>query len=190
MQTWEDDQLGIFKFDRYEWSRMFELPAFSVFRYDGIEKPAANAGSPFVELMFEADDEEDIPTEEEIAVARLTINNHQNLLNEGIVALFNDILGKEPDSGMWWHLDIKHVREIIVARLVGSHANPLIKPEDLHMLMGQPSILVQESNCGYDQPCAIIRVEAIFEPEHGIGLLTDGNRILGTGYQMDVSPFE
>ena len=38
MQTWEDDQLGIFKFDRYEWSRMFELPAFSVFRYDGIEK--------------------------------------------------------------------------------------------------------------------------------------------------------
>ena len=32
--------------------------------------------------------------------------------------------------------------------------------------------------------------EATFDPEHGIGLLTDGHQILGTGYQMDVSPFE
>jgi hypothetical protein len=190
MQTWKDAQLGTFMYDGHGWwSRTFELPAFSVFRYGGFNEPPAKAGSPIVDILFEADDEKGIPTEGEIAVARRTIDNHRQLVSEGIVALFKDILGKGPDSGMWWHSDIENVREMVSGRFVGPHESSLLEPEDLHLLMGKPSIVVQESGYGYDQPCAIICFEAIFEPEHGIGLLTDGNRILGIGYQMDVSPF-
>ena len=31
--------------------------------------------------------------------------------------------------------------------------------------------------------------EAEFDIEHGLGVLTDGNRILGTGYQTSVTPY-
>ncbi|MCP4148636.1 MAG: hypothetical protein GY757_12895 [bacterium] len=189
MKTWKDAQLGTFTYDEYTWTRSFELPAFSVFRYFGFNKPLAQNGNPVVELMFEADDERDIPTEGEITVAGRTINNHQQLVNEGTEALFNDFLGKGPGSGMWWHGDIEHVREIVAESFDDPQSIPLDNPPHLHMLMGQPSIMVQESGYGYDQACAIISFEAVFEVEHGIGMLTDGNRILGVGYQMDVSPF-
>lgn len=65
----------------------------------------------------------------------------------------------------------------------------LTETEDLLLYLGAPSIYIQSSTYGYDQPCATIMFESTFEPEHGIGMLTDGNRILGIGYQMDVSPF-
>jgi hypothetical protein len=32
--------------------------------------------------------------------------------------------------------------------------------------------------------------EAPFEEEHGVGVLTDGVAILGTGYRYDVTPFK
>ena len=30
---------------------------------------------------------------------------------------------------------------------------------------------------------------AKFEPEHGIGVLTDGHKVLGTGYMMEATPY-
>jgi hypothetical protein len=41
----------------------------------------------------------------------------------------------------------------------------------------------------YEKPCGVICFEAAFDAEHGLGLLTDGIRVLGTGYQMSVVPF-
>lgn len=51
--TWKDEQLGIFQFDRYAWKTKLELPAFSVFRYGGVDKPPVKTGSSTVDFMFQ-----------------------------------------------------------------------------------------------------------------------------------------
>lgn len=187
--SWTDPQLGMFKFNEYQWEKTIEIEAFSIFPYGGFGNPNEDNSSSNIVLGIEAEDECEIPSEQVIEVARLTIKNHQYLLREGIKALFNDLIGKGPDSGMWWHSAIDHVREIVANRVDESTLAVLNKPEDLHALLGKPSIRVQEFGYGYDDPCSIISFEAVFEPEHGIGILTDGTQILGVGYEMDVSPF-
>ena len=189
MATWSDSELGEFGFDQLGWSRKFDLPAFAVFEYGGFSNSAVHGGRSSVTVVIEADHEDEMPTAEMIAVARLTIQNHQSLIDQGTTALFDDIDGDGPNSGMWWHGDIDHVREIVASRFYRRPMNPLTGPADLRTLLGRPSIIVQQRGYGYDHPCAIIAFEALFEPEHGVGLLTDGRSILGTGYQVDVSPY-
>lgn len=186
MTNWIHEELGTFSFDQIGWCRTFDFPAFEAFRYGGPRKPNENSGSSEVDLTFEADDEGDFPSEAEIAVARQVIANHELLLAEAVQLLFNDLLGIGPDLGIWWRGSIDQVREIIAN--YGSYTLETL--DDLGHLLGQPRIFIQESGYGYDYPCAIISFEAVFEHEHGIGMLTDGKRILGIGYQMDASPFE
>jgi hypothetical protein len=186
MTIWTHEELGSFSFDQTGWSRTFELPAFEVFKYGNYRKPNEESGTSKVYLTFEGWDESDFPSEEEIAVARRVIVNHEHLLAEGVQFLFNDLLGTGPDSGIWWRGNIGQVREIIANYC----DNRLENVDDLVCLLGQPRIFIQESGYGYDHPCAIISFESVFEQEHGIGMLTDGKRILGIGYQTDASPFE
>ncbi|MCP4710904.1 MAG: hypothetical protein GY869_19960, partial [Planctomycetes bacterium] len=47
-------------------------------------------------------------------------------------------------------------------------------PKSLARLLGSPRIVVRESGYGYDKPLATICFEALFEIEHGIGILTNG----------------
>lgn len=186
MKTWQHSNLGEFIFRESSWVHGFRLPAFDVFDRGGA--PANLDRERLIDLAFEADDEEHFPAEDEVSVARATLENHERLISEGITMLFEDLLGEGPDSGMWWHGSIEQVREIIASSL-GSNSQGLpAVATDLHQLMSQPSIFVQEFGYDYDEPCAILSFEAVFEAEHGIGILTDGQRVLGTGYQMDVSP--
>jgi hypothetical protein len=189
LAIWSDPELGVFEYDELGWSREFDLPAFAVFEYGGFSNSAVHAGSSSVTVLIEADDEDEKPTAGMIAVARLAIKNHESLVDQGASALFDDIRGNGPDSGMWWHGAIEHVREIVASRFNREPMNLLTGPTDLRSLLGRPRIIVQQRGYKYDYPCAIVEFEALFEPEHGVGLLTDGRSILGTGYQMEVSPY-
>jgi hypothetical protein len=42
---------------------------------------------------------------------------------------------------------------------------------------------------GCDGPVAELTFAAVFEEEHGLGVLTDGEGVLGIGYVADVQPF-
>jgi hypothetical protein len=186
MTSWKHEELGVFSFDQIGWCRTFDFPAFEVFKYGGPRKPNEDSGTSKVDLTFEGEDENDFPSEEEIGVARRVIANHERLLAEGVQFLFNDLLEIGPDSGMWWRGSIGQVREIVANYC----SNLLENTDDLVRLLGQPAIFIQEFGYGYDHPCAIISFESVFEQEHGIGLLTDGERILGIGYSVDASAFE
>ena len=190
MHTWTDDQLGSFSNDGHGWSRTLPLPGFRAFRYGGLGKPLLARGISEIELVFDADDESDIPTVEETAVARRVVDRHEQLIEQGITALFEDMTGAGRNSGTWWHANISQVREIVTSRIVDPDSVAISEPCDLALAMGQPSILIQEFGYDYDDPCGVINFEAIFEPEHGVGFLTDGVQILGVGFQMDVSPFQ
>ncbi len=90
MKTWADAQLGTFSYEEdYGWSREIDLQAFSVFKYKGFANPKDKNNTSIVDFTIAAYDEEEVPIEEIVSVARMTINNHHKLLNEGLLALFN-----------------------------------------------------------------------------------------------------
>ncbi|MEZ6130058.1 MAG: hypothetical protein R3C59_15345 [Planctomycetaceae bacterium] len=182
MSSWTHNELGEFSFEEYlGWVREFELPAFARFTLPGNKE--YNRSS--VELAIEADQEDEFPGDRMIDIARKVVANHKRLTDEGVIAFYDDICGNGHDSGMWWHDDLDHVNEIL-----NHHGARLAEPDDVFALLGGSSILVQEFGYGYDAPCAIIGFESPIDVEHGIGWLTDGARILGTGYRSDVSPNE
>ena len=92
---------------------------------------------------------------------------------------------------MWWHgvlsgefvdqsLPIEHVENL----------RRLKAPDDLFRVLEAYAVSLDESVCGYEKPCALINFHSSVDEEHGVGFLTDGNRILGIGYSSDPSPYE
>ena len=51
-------------------------------------------------------------------------------------------------------------------------------------------ITVRQDVPGCEGPVVELSFHAAFEVEHGVGVLTDGETILGLGYSADVTPFE
>ncbi|MGB1311859.1 MAG: hypothetical protein ACPG47_11635 [Leucothrix sp.] len=189
MKEWTDPQLGRFVFNEYQWQQKCLLDAFSVFSYAELKKPADELGQS-ITVAFLANDENDIPTTQAIKVGVDTIENHQALLAEGVAGLFDDFHGKGRNTGMWWRSDINHIKEIVASRAATQELLPINTPSDVHRLLSSPSIFIDGSGYNYDEPLSILMFEAIFEPEHGIGFLTDGAKILGLGYQVGVRPYK
>ena len=100
-------------------------------------------------------------------------------------ALWDEFNGRGPDSGMWWHGDTEQWVEGL-----DSSGLPLpTKADDLLGLMALSSIVVRRKVDGYDKPVVELSFAAAFEEEHGVGVLTDGKKVLGTGYSTDVTPY-
>lgn len=190
MDTWHDTELGLFTFDEYAWVKEFKMSVFLAFKYAGYGTGIQQTGRPNFDLLIEAENKNEIPSQPLVEVARLTISNLERLVKEGIVALYNDFIGNGPNSGMWWHSCLEDVRKDIINELENEALCKLEEAGDLYTYMGNPSVFVQSRGYGYKYPCAVISFSALFEVEHGIGMLTDGNTILGVGYEMSVSPFE
>jgi hypothetical protein len=184
---WKHADLGTFKFDELGWTANLSLPAFRAFKY---RSDGRGAGSSKTELRFLAEQPSDVPTARAVAVATKVIENQKSLVRKLKKSLFDDLHGRGPQSGMWWHGDIQTVLDSMADECGGRRSTSLKVPDDLDRLLGEPGIWIYPSVCGCDKPCAVINFEAPFEPEHGVGILTDGVRILGTGYQTDVGPFE
>ena len=51
-------------------------------------------------------------------------------------------------------------------------------------------LYVHEEVERYPKPIAELTFAAAFDPEHGVGVLTDGKKILGTGYSGDAEQFK
>ena len=182
MHTWDHSELGQFKFGEYEgWLGAVSLPLFRKFTYRAKEDPSAS-----IQLRFDAYEPDETPSEEMIQVALATVANHEQLVATGLKVLHDDFHGRGADSGMWWTDDVDHILEILGDRY---SKDVLDSPPGLYRLLGCPSIDVQETGYGYDKPCAIIGFESEIDIEHGIGLLTDGKQIIGSGYRCDAGAF-
>jgi hypothetical protein len=187
-KTWKHKDLGTFAFDDLGWVTSRSLPAFRAFKYSS--RPG-HKGSSKTEIRFsDSQEPEDLPTSRAIAVAVTVIKNQESLAAKLKKSLFDDMNGRGPQSRMWWHGDIQAVIEYTADETGKRMPTPLKVPADLERVLGDPIIDIRESVYGYDKPCAIISFSALFEPEHGVGILTDGVRILGTGDSTDVSLFE
>jgi hypothetical protein len=67
---------------------------------------------------------------------------------------------------------------------------PLTGPESLQRWMRLSRVWVRKEMEGRAGLLVELSFHAAFEPEHGVGVLTDGDSIVGTGYDYDVTPFE
>ena len=191
MKKWTHSELGEFVFNGFAWDQQRLLKAFSIFPY--VEYPKTSKWdhkTPLVDISFESFEDENVPTQQQVKTALTVLSNHEKLIEEGLMALFDDIKGTGPGSGMWWRFEM----DVIKDRFEYKHPNfvPYVfdQPEHLHMMLGSPSISVCESNLGSENSYANLCFEACFEPEHGVGLLTDGQSIIGLGYSGEARPFK
>ena len=186
MTKWTHPELGTFKFDDIEWVKQYDFPAFKPFSY---RWHGRNVGRSKIKLAFEADDETDLPSKQAVVIAKRVIKNQETLSKRIAKAVWNDLRGNGEDSGMWWHGDTETINEMIDSGFNGRKRKPFEKADDVYHLIGGPSVWIRESIWLYEKPSATITFEAAFDVEHGLGVLTDGNRVVGTGYQTSVTPY-
>ncbi len=181
MKTWQHSELGKFKLTDTGWQGQCTLPSFKMFRF-------GRPGRSKLEILFETEnDSEDAPSSREISVAKRIIKNELALSKKLIRVLFDDLNGRGLNSGMWWHGDTESILEFMDEQLRSKC--DLTLEDTIPKLIGSPSIWIRKEVDYYKKPCGVLLFDAAFDPEHGLGVLTDGVKIIGTGYQMSVGPF-
>jgi hypothetical protein len=180
--TWNHPHLGTFTHDgELGWVGVGELPAFDIFTWETEDEPPNGK----YEVMFDSEDAIE-PSPSVATLAASVIANQQQLAQLVIQALWDDFDGRGPKSGMCWSGDMKQVAEVF-----GYDDRTAPKgPDDLLSAMRFTGVTVREEIHDYEGPVAELTFAAVFEEEHGIGILTDGSKIIGTGYSCDVTPFE
>ena len=187
MAKWQHPDLGVFTFDGIFWSGECTLPAFKEFTF---RNSGRKSGRAKLELQFENENEteDETPTKDAVKVALKLIKNQERMAARVTKAVWKDLNGMGHDSGMWWHGDLGTVSANISQAHRGK-TQPLSTANDLHSLLGASSVLIRDTIYLYKKPSATLMFQAAFDVEHGLGVLTDGNRIVGTGYQSSVGPY-
>lgn len=178
--TWTHSEWGTFEYDGVDWVRPVDVPGFGAFAGKGKSKKGK------FDLSFYAEHEEDRPSSAAVAAAAKVLANSEALVGKVANALWDDFNGRGPESGMWWHGSLDEVAEVLADEGQSAPA----RAEDLLPLMRLHAIRVHKEVDGYDKPIVELCFHAPFEEEHGVGVLTDGVRIVGTGYTSSVTPFE
>lgn len=184
MNVWNHPTLGQFYSDGYSWAKELDFQTFRDFTFFAYEWEKAEF-HPLI--VFEVENQNKLPSDIAAEVGSKALTNYENLTRTALTMLFEDLTGVSRSSGMWWHGEFDEVIDSL--KEIPSVPKKLESPEDLYAHLGSPTIVVSESGYGYTRPCAILGFEASFEHEHGIGFLTDGERILGIGYRQDAGAF-
>jgi predicted DNA-binding WGR domain protein len=178
---WAHTHLGHFKWDGMDWTTMIEMPALRAFAYNAGDRGARRRKGK-VPLVLQADDETGLPSKAAISAVLRILANQSKLVGAITKALWDDFNGRGPDSGMWWHGHLDEVAE--------GAERLLTKRDDLLAVMSVSEISVRNDITFNDKPVVEVDFEAAFEPEHGVGVLTNGQTIFGIGYSIDVDAFE
>lgn len=181
MKIWNGTELGKFVLTETGWTGTCSLPSFKAFRFGG-------PGKARLKIEFETEiDSEKPPSSREITIAKRIIKNEAALCKKLIRAVHDDLNGRGLVSGMWWHGDTRSILDAMDEKTRSKI--DLDSEDDIPKLIGSPSIWIRSEVDHYEKPCGVFLFEAAFDSEHGLGVLTDGSKVLGTGYQMSVGPF-
>lgn len=182
-KTWKHTKLGVLTFDSNldGWVGKCELPGFKIFTL----KPRTKKVATSVQLFIESPDGK-APAAKLVTLAEKVIVNQALIAPQIAPTFFEDFQGRGPSSGMWWHGDKEQIQYAFQEA-----GKPVPKAaKDFYPLMRLSRLLIHRGVYKYNKPIAEFTFATVFEEEHGIGFLTDGEKILGTGYADDASPFD
>jgi len=143
-----------------------------------------------VALVFRSWIDDFTPGTKEATLALRIVKNEVELVKKIKRAMSMELCGTGPDSGMYWREEPEPLEECFETLRRAKIETSKIRPDHVDYLIGEPSITIWIRDASPRRAEAILDFSAAFEDEHGLGLLTNGSRILGIGFSDDVSPFE
>jgi len=128
-------------------------------------------------------DDEGPPDARAFALLEPLVANASKLPDLIVDALWSELSGGETENGHWW------ARPGGLETANESLDEPITKREDLWRVLRPSSLFVRTDAQGDRQLIAGVAFGCDFEQEHGLDVLTDGTRILGTGYAWDAKKY-
>lgn len=181
--SWSHPILNTLRFTGMSWEGQVFIPPFSQFAEDPEDR------SELFDIEIEHFHDTDVPAPTSppaalIDLALQIVTQADKLVPQLTQALFDDITGRGPDSGNWWHNNLAEIRQTL-----DDHELRLKTPADLlRTLTFQTLRLLDLSN--HATPTAELTFHCLFEEEHGLSFLFSNHKILGIGYAGDVTPFD
>ena len=178
-RAWKHPRLGEFAVDNSGWSTTVKVPAFKRFSYDtGYSNARRSTGKCHLALRTFRGERVATPPAEMVALAEKLIGDPPRLVAMVTTALWEEFNGRGPDSGMWWHGDMKRIT------LTFNHEKlpPPKGPDDLLPVLQLTGVTVFDEWWHHPRPIGYLDFRAAFEEEHGVSILTSADEILGTGY--------
>lgn len=207
----ETSSLGSFTFGFSGWEKKVNVPDFNIFAFDS---GYSNDGPPTgkYHLVIEAASEKETPGAELVVVTQRILADPSKTAALIAAGLWEDFCGRGGNSGLWWHGDLKQVKENIDFWVGKGKKKPRLDgPQDLLPFLRLQSIVVEKGYGADPHPTAInpatgkiIKLgrprpsrppsarfvfNTPIEEEHGLAVLTDGVVVLGTGYAEEAEPF-
>jgi hypothetical protein len=177
---WKHADLGVLTHSGSVWKGVIDLPAFAAFSFDtGYDNAPRSTGRYELELSDPA-----TPPAGELIACVLALRTHQQQVVSEIVRL---LWASLTDTGRYIPIGD---RQAITETLTRQNIPAPRSAEDLLPLLQLYGISVQGHAFEGDEPVIWLHFHAASEEEHGIGVLTDGQRVLGIGYAGDVQPFD
>jgi hypothetical protein len=194
--NWSHPRLGTFEHHDIWWRRNITLPSLTSFSYiDAAVRAYRTSPEPF-KLILQCASEDERPNEAMASLAAAILDNESKLVPKLLEAMWEDLNGRGPESGMWWHGDLPNARRggnwaSFAANALKELALPIPAcPEDLRQIL-EPMDLTIRRDFSPPQPwIGEFNFYAGFDVEHGVGVLTDGTEILGIGYSADAVRFK
>lgn len=119
----------------------------------------------------------------------LPLVEHAATLPDLIVdALWGELTGREKENGHWWAK--KNGLKTANEGLEDEGSDPIEERDDLWRVLHPHALFVRDDFHGDGEPTAGVAFACDFEEEHGLDVLTDGTRILGTGYAEDAEKYK
>lgn len=172
-RVWCHPTLGEFTRGVSGWTGKIPLPGFAKF-----DLPFPKGRYELV-IAIESPDETE-PSSKLVGVAEKLVEGQAELADAIPLALWQELTGEGPDSGMWWHGGITAEE---IPQLNGPEAPE--GPDDLAdwiELMGVQCVPLLDD----DKPAAEFRFSAPWEEEHGgMGVLVEEGAVTGIGYGCD-----
>ncbi len=102
-----------------------------------------------------------------------------DIIRNGIWA---ELTGEEAECAYWWHGSLAEVNGVLEA--------PLAEPNQLVRVLEPMAVDVAEDFHGDEQLEVFVTFHADFEEEHGFQVITDGRRVLGSGYIGEATKYQ
>lgn len=171
--TWSHEVLGELTHGSNCWVGEIGLPGFAKF---DLPLPVGRYELA-IELVTPGENE---PSQDLVRVAEQLVEMEAQLADALPLAIWRELSGEGPDSGMWWYGGISSGE---LTQLTGPDAPQ--EPEDL-----VDWIELQGVGCGRHsvdgKPSAVFRFATPWEEEHGgIGVLVERGIVTGIGYGCD-----